>query len=603
MKREENIIDYGKKKKKTGKKVALVVVLLIVIAVIAVLGSIMLNVYVMQKNPLLKDGYGEYWGDYDRVVEQFGEPDEKSDTRLVYYNDEYVELLNKLEKMSLKNSSYEEIAELNYQISTMIYQKTIFEFDELGRITYVYHDAKACNDSSEKELKEINIDYLDNIVKYYFNETGFSYTAEFTDGSYVKAYDAVAYCDDTEGEIATVTFSDDFYDYSYERPVVENPQVAVRLENGIYLRLADDGTVYVSGEGAFNVDDVFEQYGEDFMMRGDFNRMQGVSSSNVIFGSGITEINGYVSNLLYNFRNFAYIPESVNLISEYAFNGFREIFTESDNSKEGWAINKCDVYGVDECISDQDYIALITDGECYLHNLDSNNNRIPAEIKGYPVTELGKVSLGYDYPDTISIPEGIKVIRSSFWKSEYEKVVFSSTVEDFEVNDEIGMEIQLAENGKIVEISGCYMNPETGKLLYATDNAESIPDAVIIKEIAAKAFYMNKTLEKAILPDTVEKIGDMAFYGCTEITELVLPENLMYIGESAFAECVGITEAYIHKSTYYIGADAFYGTSIVSIYCELSEAPESWDSKWKRGISSVIWNYGGISGVTEDGFV
>ena len=613
MKHQDKIMENENIKTKKGKKIALVIFLLIVFAVVAVLGSIAINIYIIEKNPMLRSAYVEHWGDYDDTIEQFGEPDEKYENKLVYYNDEYVELLNKLNKLSLRNASEEEIADLNYQISTIIYKKTVFEFDDFGEIKYVYHDSKACNTNSEKkQIKDIKIEGLDTVVKYYFNDIEIRYVTEFTDGSYVKAYSSMAHCKNTEeGETTEVTFSDDFYEYTIERPIVENNHLALKLDNGIYVRLRSNKTIYVEGEGTFNADDIFTKYGEQFELKGDFYNYTGVSPENIIFSSGITSIEGNVDKLISknSYEGIVYIPESVESIriDSYWTHFEKTIVTQADSIKKTWIIgngNTNNIYGVDKCIINNDYVSLIRNDGCYLYETIGSIYKIPTKIDGYPVKELGNVSLSsktYTNEIQVKIPEGIEVIHPEFWKSDYAKVTLSSTVEKFTILDrDFDTEIELSDNGKISYASGCYVNTETKTLVYATNEVESFPNDVEIKEVGQYAFYQHPDLKKVILPDTVEKIGHNAFNGASNITELVLSENLVYIGEKAFYDCEKITNAYVRKSTSYIGAYAFDMTSI-TLYCEAAKEPEGWEENWSKGVMSVIWNYGGDSGITEDG--
>ena len=66
------------------------------------------------------------------------------------------------------------------------------------------------------------------------------------------------------------------------------------------------------------------------------------------------------------------------------------------------------------------------------------------------------------------------------------------------------------------------------------DEVVTIPDG--IRKIDKKAFYNNKTIVKAILPDSVEIINSSAFAECPNLEQIILSDNsrLGLIGEAAF---------------------------------------------------------------------
>ena len=83
-----------------------------------------------------------------------------------------------------------------------------------------------------------------------------------------------------------------------------------------------------------------------------------------------------------------------------------------------------------------------------------------------------------------------------------------------------------------------------------SDSLYSIPDGV--REIAPFAFYgdrytiydgglpimyMNGTLSKLFLPDSLTTIGDSAFFGCTQLENINIPKSVTHIGENVFYQC------------------------------------------------------------------
>ena len=82
---------------------------------------------------------------------------------------------------------------------------------------------------------------------------------------------------------------------------------------------------------------------------------------------------------------------------------------------------------------------------------------------------------------------------------------------------------------------------------------------VEVKEISHEAFYNNKYLTSAVLPDGVEKIGKYAFGGCIGLSRVTFPASLSAVGEGAFYGCHSLTEAVLPEGTLKIGGFAFCG--------------------------------------------
>lgn len=122
----------------------------------------------------------------------------------------------------------------------------------------------------------------------------------------------------------------------------------------------------------------------------------------------------------------------------------------------------------------------------------------------------------------------------------------------------------------------------------------SIPPADLIlpegiTAIDAHAFEGQKTLERVVLPTTLEYIGSWAFYECTSLTEVVfgnaladigpyafgmcksletvvLPDSLRRIGDSAFRNCDALAQVTLNEGLERIESSAFYlDTALESI--------------------------------------
>lgn len=70
--------------------------------------------------------------------------------------------------------------------------------------------------------------------------------------------------------------------------------------------------------------------------------------------------------------------------------------------------------------------------------------------------------------------------------------------------------------------------------LVIPDTYMGAPVTAIGYETGRSVFYGNKTLERVVVPDSVEYIGEGAFRECLALSEIELPDHGLYIGENAF---------------------------------------------------------------------
>lgn len=100
------------------------------------------------------------------------------------------------------------------------------------------------------------------------------------------------------------------------------------------------------------------------------------------------------------------------------------------------------------------------------------------------------------------------------------------------------------------QLDGVY--DDNNVLKTVTINAE-------IKEIPNMCFYLCRSLENIILPETLEKVSDFAFYGCNTLTSITLPEKCSSLGAYTFRECGKLREVVIESgSVPKIGDKCFY---------------------------------------------
>ena len=114
-------------------------------------------------------------------------------------------------------------------------------------------------------------------------------------------------------------------------------------------------------------------------------------------------------------------------------------------------------------------------------------------------------------------------------------LMFGTVACDNDKNKEIAIEeqnpieLETDENGETV-ISLCKRNVSNSKNELVIEN----PEDKEIKGIAEGAFAGNSTVEKIILPDTIEHIDKLAFRGCSSLEEINFPSSLTIVGSASF---------------------------------------------------------------------
>ena len=81
--------------------------------------------------------------------------------------------------------------------------------------------------------------------------------------------------------------------------------------------------------------------------------------------------------------------------------------------------------------------------------------------------------------------------------------------------------------------------------------------------VATAAMYLNSTVQRILLPDTVEEIGESAFHG-SSLIDIDLPEHLTVIGKGAFQSCTSLKYVGFGSRVSYIGESAFEGCSALT---------------------------------------
>ncbi len=176
--------------------------------------------------------------------------------------------------------------------------------------------------------------------------------------------------------------------------------------------------------------------------------------------------------------------------------------------------------------------------ELNLYKLDDETVILPAEIDGYPVTELGWLPCLIDKTYDLS---NIKtfIIEGNVKKIDYHTIEAFQSLE----NLEIGEGITSIENSTLTRCS----NLRTIKL----------PDSLEV--IGDHAFAHLEKLETVKLGNGLKTIGDAAFKSCYALSDISFPDSLVTIGECAFFECYSLAEVKFGSGLKSIGESAFSG--------------------------------------------
>lgn len=108
-------------------------------------------------------------------------------------------------------------------------------------------------------------------------------------------------------------------------------------------------------------------------------------------------------------------------------------------------------------------------------------------------------------------------------------------------------------------------------LVDKTQTLVKIPEKVVVDgtsynvtEITSSCFASNTTIEKVVLPNSLEKIGDQAFARCTNLRYVKFGSNLTTIDNYAFDKCQSLINVELPNSVTSLGYGAFKNcTSLV----------------------------------------
>ena len=239
--------------------------------------------------------------------------------------------------------------------------------------------------------------------------------------------------------------------------------------------------------------------------------------------------------------------------------------------------------------------SLTTDGNIRIEDCTSTAESlvIPDTIDGKKVTELGKTALGKDHENnpyiSVSIPASIEYISADnpfMYCTKLKEIKVDS--KNTEYTDENGIlyskdkktlfcypwcregdSFTIPEGVTTIGFAAFY-SAKLSSLSFPTSlkeiDAFAFGDMIYLKSadlsktsidaVPNYAFSQCSTIEKVLLPDSLEVIGGGAFAGCSLIKDITLPESLLSIGQYAFVD-TGLDTIIIPDSVQDIGYSAF----------------------------------------------
>ncbi|EKQ58006.1 MULTISPECIES: leucine-rich repeat domain-containing protein [unclassified Clostridium] len=150
---------------------------------------------------------------------------------------------------------------------------------------------------------------------------------------------------------------------------------------------------------------------------------------------------------------------------------------------------------------------------------------------------------GWWYSEGSSWATGWRVIDGSLYYFDTKGYMLDNTPNEFRSEYGINSSGQFAN----VTIEGNWaFCKQTGEIVayVGSDSNIVIPDKidnVVITSIGDRAFYRNKNIVNATIPNSVKNIERSAFAGCTGLTSINLPASVKGIGEYALLGCSSLT--------------------------------------------------------------
>lgn len=191
------------------------------------------------------------------------------------------------------------------------------------------------------------------------------------------------------------------------------------------------------------------------------------------------------------------------------------------------------------------------DIEVTAYNGSDTTVKIPTELDGKPVTEMGYAfRVRSPYVTTIEIPACIEDIDPKMICEGVTEFIVEDSNERYFAKD--GILYKKLYNDKIVFFS-C-PHGRKGEITVPGD----------VSEIGNYAFCDCTKITSVTLPEGITKIGIGAFSDCTELTEVNIPKSVEDICTAAFDGCKRLENLSIPETVTYFGSHPFDGTPFLA---------------------------------------
>ncbi len=271
------------------------------------------------------------------------------------------------------------------------------------------------------------------------------------------------------------------------------------------------------------------------------------------------------------------IPQSVTSIVVNSFPSYMALQVYEDSyahqfaEKNGWTYILATGEDITEIVILDGCRYYVADNRAVLYYYDGDATElvIPAEVSGYPVTEIRDCFKNNTVLTSVVLPETLEIIGESAFE-----------------NCKALIEVQLPDSLKVVEGNAFY-DCQNLKTISIPQNIEVIGpgafhdidiqgDLVLtnLKELGEGAFWRCHNLTSVSISGSDLKIGTGAFSHCNRITSVVL-ENVQVIGDRAFAYCSELESIELPEGLIEIGNSAFYASTFYASQLRSIELPDS----------------------------
>ena len=289
-----------------------------------------------------------------------------------------------------------------------------------------------------------------------------------------------------------------------------------------------------------------------------FYRCSGLT--NLVLPKSLKEIEYEAFSYCYNIKGEIFIPASVTLIGNKAFESCMNImsFSVSNDNKN--------YKSIDGAIISQNgkYLVAFPAGKKGTYSIPEGIESISSDAFLNCIGLTGK----------LTIPEGVTSIgKNAFTYCEnLTGISLPSTLTTIDLpafnNCNSLTTIDVNSNNKhFKSIDGVLYTKDGSSIIrYPTNKTGKYSIAEGVETVREYAFYGCDNLSALKLPSTLTTINNYAFYFCRNISGISFPSALMTIGENAFKGCSGLTnELIIPENVTDIGYEAFEGTKITTL--------------------------------------